>query len=1080
VPGYELLGILGRGGMGIVYRARDLWLDRLVALKMMLASAEATERSRFRSEALAVARLQHPNIVQIYEVGERDGLPYFALEYVEGGNLKERLGDTPVAADQAATLLEVVARAVHFAHQRGIIHRDLKPANILLAPSPKSEIRNPKSEKPSSEAAANNVREVSDFGFRISEFIPKIADFGLAKRLDQDSAQTRTGALVGTPSFMAPEQAVGKNQEIGPATDVYALGALLYTLLTGRPPFQGSTVFETLEQVRIQEPVPPTHLQPKVPRDLETICLKCLQKEPRKRYASAEAVADDLRCFLAGEPIRARPTPVSERVLKWVKRRPTAAALAAVTIVGAAGLIGGAFLHQKHVLEAALRDQKRVAAQEKGAQDLVVRSETAKGQGNLQQAKDFLGQALAKIGDEDSLTELVARIRASLAEVDRQLAERAARQDAVQTIQEFRPLHREAMFQGTMFTGGDLPTSLEASRLAALDALCLFGMKGDSDPRPVFGDSFTADEKTAIITGCYELLLVLAESQSKEQPRQALATLEQARQLGPRTKAFHLRRARYLELLGDRSAAKEKEEAAQCPAAGALDHFLVGDDLNRQGKLLAAISEFEAALRMQPDHFWARYFLAVCYLRLPQPAARSARDCLSACLAKQQDYPWLYVLRGFAHGQLLQFAAAEEDFQQALKHKPSKEAQYSVFVNRGVLRTRRALLQETLVAWFPIRGDFAPAVADLHRAINLKPERYQAYMNLATAYKEQRNPAAALEQLDKAIKISRPLVESRELEPSALTRLYQYRAELHRQRRDLKAALADLDRAIEAEPGDRRSEILAVAHAERGRILFDAKKYWQAVAAYDAALKIRPELAGVHRWRAEALVDGGHAERREDLRRQRFESASQSFDQYLKHGGEPSADFYKKRGENRARLHKYPGAIADYEQALTFSPDSVTYAARGWIHVVSGANESALHDFEEAIRRDPKNGDAHNGRGLMRAKLGLSSADADAEEALRLGPKTARHFWSAARIYAELVGRIDADVGVPSGSARRLADRFDYQHQALILLRQALGLTDDTERATFWQGKIEDDKTFRPIRSSPGYAQLRAEFAAKK
>jgi WD40 repeat protein len=295
VPGYDLLLELGRGGMGVVYRAQHLALKRIVALKMILAGAGADDEdlTRFRAEAEAVARLQHPNIVQIYEVGQHDGRPYCALEFVDGGSLAEKVGHTPQPARYAAAVVQALARAVHYAHQQGIVHRDLKPANVLLT----------------------------------QQGTPKVTDFGLAKRLDDDSGRTASGAILGTPSYMAPEQAAGRTKEIGPLADVYALGAILYELLTGRPPFQGATLFDTLEQVRHREPVPPRQLDPAAPRDLETICLKCLQKEPRKRYASAQELADDLRRFLGGEPIRARSVGRVERIGRWCRRYPLVAGL---------------------------------------------------------------------------------------------------------------------------------------------------------------------------------------------------------------------------------------------------------------------------------------------------------------------------------------------------------------------------------------------------------------------------------------------------------------------------------------------------------------------------------------------------------------------------------------------------------------------------------------------------------------------------------------------------------------------------------------------------------------------------------
>ncbi len=271
---------------------------------MILGGAHAApeELARFRTEAEAVAQLQHPNIVQIYDVGECDGKPFFSLEFVEGGSLDQKLNRKAQKAKEAAGLVEVLARAMHSAHEKGIVHRDLKPANILLT----------------------------------QDGTPKITDFGLAKRLADDSNQTQNGSVMGTPSYMAPEQAAGRVEDMGPATDVYALGAILYDALTGRPPFKGATVVDTLNQVRNDEPMPPSRLQPRVPRDLETICLKCLQKSPRKRYASAQALAEDLRRFLAGEPILARPMGRAERLWRWCRRNPLPTSLLFTVTLGSA------------------------------------------------------------------------------------------------------------------------------------------------------------------------------------------------------------------------------------------------------------------------------------------------------------------------------------------------------------------------------------------------------------------------------------------------------------------------------------------------------------------------------------------------------------------------------------------------------------------------------------------------------------------------------------------------------------------------------------------------------------------------
>jgi serine/threonine protein kinase len=288
IEGYEILDVIGAGGMGVVYKAVQTRLQRHVALKMILSGplASGEHLRRFRAEAEAVARMQHPNIVQIFEIGEQDKHPYLALEYVAGGSLAHHLQGAPLAPRRVAEVMLHLARAIQHAHELGIVHRDLKPANVLLT-----------------EAG-----------------IPKIADFGLAKRLDQDSGQTDPGAILGSPSYMAPEQAEGRIADVSAATDIYALGAILYEMLTGRPPFNGTSILETLEHVRTLDPVAPKTLQPGVPKDLEIICLKCLEKRPRDRYRSAQELAQDLEFFLAGEPITAKLPTFREGLERMIRR----------------------------------------------------------------------------------------------------------------------------------------------------------------------------------------------------------------------------------------------------------------------------------------------------------------------------------------------------------------------------------------------------------------------------------------------------------------------------------------------------------------------------------------------------------------------------------------------------------------------------------------------------------------------------------------------------------------------------------------------------------------------------------------
>jgi serine/threonine-protein kinase len=343
-PGHEVLGRLGRGGMGIVYRARDVRLGRIVALKTLAEARYATreQMERFLDETRAVARLRHPNIVGIHAIGEHVGQPYLSLEYVEGGSLAHRLAEGPLAPRSAADLVETLARAIDAAHRAGVVHRDLKPSNVLLT----------------------------------AEGLPKVGDFGLAKLMDSDAALTCSGQVIGTPSYMAPEQAEGYSARVGPAADVYALGAILYQALTGRPPFLGDSALETIKLVATTEAVPPTRLRPGVPRDLETICLKCLEKSPGRRYETAAALADDLRRFLDGRTILSRPVGVPGRLWRWAGRNRTLAAVSAVLVLICALGMPGFFA----LWLAARADRARADRERQNAVTALGEAERARGQ----------------------------------------------------------------------------------------------------------------------------------------------------------------------------------------------------------------------------------------------------------------------------------------------------------------------------------------------------------------------------------------------------------------------------------------------------------------------------------------------------------------------------------------------------------------------------------------------------------------------------------------------------------------------------------------------------------------------------
>jgi eukaryotic-like serine/threonine-protein kinase len=380
IPGYEVLGELGRGGMGLVYKARQLRLNRIVALKMILAGNHASPeaRVRFLAEAESVAKLHHPHIVQIFAFGDCDGHPFFEMEYVAGGSLSDRLDGTPRPPRDAARLVETLARAIDEAHRLGIVHRDLKPANILLT----------------------------------ADGIPKIADFGLAKCLDVETGLTQTQFIVGSPSYMAPEQTGQSSTPIGPAADVYSLGVLLYELLTGRPPFQAATVLETLEQVRSDEPIPPSRLRPQLPRDLVTICLKCLEKEPLRRYASSIELADDLRRFESGQTIRARPLGALERLWRWCRREPVVASLALALLTGLIGVASQWWRAEFHLKDALYqRGRAEASAHERGDAIRSLQLASEGEQAARRRALERFDAAMKALGNFEIITSDAALLR---------------------------------------------------------------------------------------------------------------------------------------------------------------------------------------------------------------------------------------------------------------------------------------------------------------------------------------------------------------------------------------------------------------------------------------------------------------------------------------------------------------------------------------------------------------------------------------------------------------------------------------------------------------------------------------------
>jgi tetratricopeptide (TPR) repeat protein len=1047
IDNYELLGEIASGGMGIVYRARQRSLNRIVAVKVLRndAAASLADLQRFRSESETVAALDHPHIVPIYEVGLHDGQPFFSMKLIEGGSLAQHLPRFTADPSAAAPpLVELAARAVHHAHQRGILHRDLKPSNILL------------------DAAGE----------------PHITDFGLAKRVSADTSITQPGVIVGTPSYMAPEQAQGR-KGLSVAADIYSLGAVLYALLTGQPPFQGESALDVLLAVIGNEPKRPRKINPQVAADLETICLKCLQKDPGQRYASAADLADDLRRYQKREPLQARPAGRWERALKWSRRHPAAALLAAVSVVAALGLFAGVLFYAlyqderarsaEQQLQQEVSERQRLGQVRSQAQAALLAGQDAGARQDWHGARLQLSRVLDLVGGASPLDDLKAPAARLLARADQKLAALAAREAAAQRYQRFQELRGRVLLHSSQVSGLDRDANLRICRQAAAEALALFGRsRAVSSPGTA---ALLPREKQELDEGYYELLLLLAEATAQPLPgedpvrqaEQALRTLEQATQLRPPTRAYHLRRANYLTQRHDSEAAAQARRLAESlPPTAAVDHFLLGDERYQRRDLPQALQHFYDALVAEPRHFWAQFMAGVCYLQLQRHV--EARIALTACQQARPDFVWIYLLRGFSHTELgaagrppaaaLHFQAAEADFAKAKQLEHDTDAAYALLVNRGVLRLRQERAADALV--------------DLGKAAALKPNQYQAYANLAAALAQRQQLDSAQAQLDKAIALR-----------SDLATLYRSRARLHLKRQDRDAALADLERAIALEsPNGTSRQLLAEDNKECGLILAQRKQYEEAVRAYDRALQFRPGYPVALRLRAEALLGLKRYAEVVAALDQYLVAAARNLDDYRKQG-EPVADAYRARGLAQARLRNPAAALDDYARALDIDPNAETFAYRGWVHLVLEAPKLALRDFEKAVELDPESSDAHNGRGHARVLLGqVRDGLADAERAVDLGSKKgtkeARLLYNAARTYAQAARGVEAERG-PGRQARDL--RQQRQERAVALIRSALQALDgDVQRLQFWRDYIRRDGALAPLHYSQGFVALAAQY----
>jgi eukaryotic-like serine/threonine-protein kinase len=774
ISGYEVLEVLGRGGMGVVYAARHLRLGRSVALKMLLAGpfAGPQQLERFLREAQAVAGLRHPNVVQLFDVGEVDGRPYFTMELVEGGSLALKLAESPLPGREAAALAATVAEAVQAAHQSGIVHRDLKPGNILLT----------------------------------ADGRPKVTDFGLARRLTHEGELTLSGAPIGTPSYMAPEQARGDNGAIGPTTDVYALGAILYECLTGRRPFHADTTAATLQQVLTTEPVPPTRLNPRVPRDLETICLKCMQKEPPRRYASAQAVADDLHRFERREPILARPLGRLGRLAGWARRRPTAAALClallaslllALALVGGALWMSGQRSATARSAEQDLRDADRLLQQADlaGARAALERAkgrlETGASRGLLERVEQADAELLRREKQAVETRQLVARldaIRLDRAVVVAGTFNRAQSDRGYET--EFR--------KSGLGTVGDAPKVVAARIAASPVRQALVAALDDwsvctADPqrrawlleaaRTADPDSWRDKVRDPQAWNDRAKLRKLAETAAVEkQSLQMLVALGERLQAGG----------------GDRDAVDFLRRVQQAHLSDFYASFMLANALARTNQNEEAIGYYRAAIAIRPDTAAAWYCFGDTLLNLGR---------LDDAIAALEQSVRLNPTHGWAHA----------DLGSALRRKGRTDEAITHLQLALTLGQRKVFEHSELARALQDKRQWDQAVAQYRAAVKLEPNLASTHFDLGMALRSPHDQDESIEQFRAALAI-----EPRW--PGARANLV--RALMERGRFD--EAARQLRQAVALAPRDRQAqELLRTVLIRQGR-LEEARDAWQS------------------------------------------------------------------------------------------------------------------------------------------------------------------------------------------------------------------------------------------------------------
>jgi tetratricopeptide (TPR) repeat protein len=840
------------------------------------------------------------------------------MELVEGGSLAALVAGSPQDADEVARLVELLARAVQHAHERGVVHRDLKPANVLLHHKPESRsagadtngtgrtrVTRP-GETPRADAPVSGSGPVLNGGQRLSDFEPKITDFGLAKRLDV-SLHTQTGALMGTPSYMAPEQTGRTGHAVGPASDVWALGAILYELLTGRPPFKAETPLDTLLQVIHDDPVPPSRLRARTPRDLETVCLKCLEKGPARRYASAGALADDLRRFRDGRPVVARPVSAAGRAYRWARRRPAPAALVLVSALALAGLASFGVWRDVSERRRLKREGEEVAQILSDGRDDFMHKQWDLAEGHAK-------NALERISAEPSLAHLRP-------EAETMLTEAAARAFADAAWGEFARRRDEALFlRLELLSHGELGNRADrrsATGDAARRALAVVGLDPDAgaawgpDPR------FDPDRSDRIRADAATLLLTLAEATAEPgRAAEVSRLLDRAEPLAPPARGTLLRRAACRRLAGDEAGATaEASRAGRLASDSALDAFLLGEEHYRRGEFAKAIEALKSAVSRQPDHFWSQLTLACCYLEGKE--WDKAHLCLTAALTIKRDSVWARLLLGYVEREAGALDDAENSLRAAerlLTGPGEDEARFLLCVNRGLLRLRQGRPDE--------------ALADMAKATGLRPDDWAPHLNRARICQK-------LGRHDEAERELRLVLERRP-PPLILADYHAARARDLYEQKQYEGAAAECRAAL------RERADLPIALGYLGQSLLKLGRHGEAAKAFDRYLAAGgPPVPDVYRGRGQARLRLGD-----------YLGARDDYTVVLL--GHEDAEIHEHRGWAYFFADAWKPALADFDEALRLDPGrGDAYTGRALARVMLGRTRDAVGDADEALKRKP-------------------------------------------------------------------------------------------------------------------------------